>query len=657
MPGTDFKSQLNSTGLPTVKQTYTLALAGNANVGKSAIFNQLTGLVQETGNWAGKTVLLKEGTLQHDGISFKIVDLPGVYSFASFSPDEKTSRDFILQNKPDAIINVLDATSLERNLYYTLELKEMGVPCVIALNYTDVALKRHIHTDPAELSRILGYPVINTVAIKGIGVHELVDAAYKLIVNRENYPAADIRYGAEIENRIEKLSLVVAETGYAAPARWTAIKLLEKDLDVIGDISWLKPEIIPEAEKLAGELLSIHGEDSSTVIASERYAAAAQINRQISRISTSDYKAGNTFDNIAMHPAGGYVVFIATMAVILIIVSLFGAWMSNLITGVFESFNPHTQNPLGMILWNGGVTGLYAALSVAIGFILPFYIILSWLGESGYLPRIAFMLDRPCHTLGLHGQASLPLIMGFGCNVPACLSCRIMGNKRDRLIATFLTTLIPCSARSSIVLGLVGAFVGWQWAICLYLFQFLLIYAIGKILNRISPNKSPGIIMEIPDYHMPSLKIVWTQAWSRFKDFLTLGIPLIVAGSMVIEALQVFHWLDYVTRLLQPVTVLWLGLPAYTGVILIIGILRKEANLALLIAISGGAAISTIMTPVQMVVFTIVILLYVPCISTIAVLFKETGLKYTVIMVLSEIVLAVLVGGIASRVLPFVLQT
>ena len=291
---------------------------------------------------------------------------------------------------------------------------------------------------------------------------------------------------------------------------------------------------------------------------------------------------------------------------------------------------------------------------MALGFILPFFLILSWLAESGYLPRIAFLMDKPCHFLGLHGQASLPLIMAFGCNVPACLACRILDNKRDRLIATFLSTMVPCSARTSVVLGLVGAFIGWQWAVGILIFQFVLIFIVGRILSRLTPSTSPGIIMEIPEYRLPSLKVVWQQSWYKFKDFLVVGVPLIVAGSMAIESLRVFNLLGYVTDALTPLTVYWLGLPAFTGILLIFGILRKEATLALLITLAGGAAITSIITPLQMVVFSIVIMLYIPCIATIAVLVKETGIKMTAAMVAAEILMALLIGGLAARVLTLV---
>jgi ferrous iron transport protein B len=300
----------------------------------------------------------------------------------------------------------------------------------------------------------------------------------------------------------------LSESKTQFPARWTALKLLENDPEINAEISRPWPDILALAKTLSEELSTIHREDSATVIASERYAAAAKIAGQISSHSEPAKKVNDLFDNLTLHPVLGYVAFVLTMAAILVFISFFGSWMTHLITNLFEHFDPHTSGAISSILWNGGVVGLYAALSVALGFILPFYFILAWLAESGYLPRIAFMLDRPCHALGLHGQASLPLIMALGCNVPACLACRILENRRDRLIATFLSTLVPCSARSSVVLGLVGAFVGWQWALGLLVFQFILIFAIGKILNKINPSQSPGIIMEIPEYRNPSLKIV-----------------------------------------------------------------------------------------------------------------------------------------------------
>jgi ferrous iron transport protein B len=634
---------------------YTIALAGNANVGKSAIFNQLTGLVQETGNWSGKTVILREGSLVHHGIRFKIVDLPGVYSLITSSPEELATREYILTRRPDVVINVIDATSLERNLYLTLQLKEMNVPCVIALNFADIARKKHINIDIALLGRILASPVIATLAIQGIGVHELVDSALQEIASRDRTTEEkDIEYGPEVESRIVKLSQALSVSGLAFPLRWSAIKMLEGDSIILDEVEKTHPEIAGLARELSAEISAIHGEDSTSVISSERYAVAARIARQVTSGPEQPPSSTTWLENISLHPVMGYILFLLAMVSILVFVSFFGGWLTNLITGWFNHFNPHASGPLAEIIWNGAVTGLYASLSVALGFILPFFLILGWLSESGYLPRIAFLMDRPSHLFGLHGQASMPLILALGCNVPACLACRVMENRRDRLIAIFLSTMVPCSARTSVVLGLVGAFVGWQWAVALFVLQFVLIFLIGRLLNHLNPSTSPGIIMEIPDYRWPSLKVVWSQAWYRFKDFLSIGLPLIIAGSVVIEALRVFNILEYFTQALTPLTVTWLGLPAFTGVLLIFGILRKEANLALLITFAGGAAVASIITPQQMLVFALVIMLYIPCISTIAVLIKETGLKITAVMVVAEIALAILLGGLASKLLSLV---
>ena len=630
-----------------------IALAGNANVGKSAIFNQLTGLKQETGNWAGKTTESAQGMLVHHGNRIRIVDLPGIYSFATYSTEEVVSREFITSGQADVVINVVDATSLERNLFFTLQLIEMNVPVVVALNLVDAAKQSGVSIDAVLLRQLLGVPVIKTVATKGIGVHESIDAALGLLNKTDELSIHDgIRYGPEVESRVSVLANAIALWGIKYPPRWAALKLLEHDEQITAGIRKTSPAIIESAQKFSDEIAATHGEDSASVIAAERYAVAARIAKQVS--THSEPVKSNLIaklDNISMHPIAGYVMLFAVMLAILVFISLFGGWLTDVIANFFGRINPHMTGRLPDIFWNGGVVGFYASLSVALGFIFPFYIILGVLEQSGYLPRFAFLMDRPCHSIGLHGQASMPLLLALGCSVPACLSCRIMENRRDRLIATFLTTLIPCSARTSVILGLVGAFVGWQWAVGLYLFQFALVFLLGRIINEIIPGTSPGFIMEIPEYRIPSLKIVLRQAWNRFRDFLAIGVPLIIAGSIVIESLRVFNLIDNVTNVLAPLTVTWLGLPAFTGVLFIFGILRKEAALALLVTFAGGVGLASVMSPLQMVVFTIVLLLYIPCISTIAVIVKEQGVGYALLITITEIGLALLTGGLAFRLL------
>jgi ferrous iron transport protein B len=635
-----------------MKVDLVVALAGNANVGKSSVFNQLTGLGQIVGNWPGKTVEIAEGVLLHHGKHIKIIDLPGIYSLSTYSQEEIVSREYIALEHPDVVVNVVDATALERNLFFTLQLLEMGTPLVIALNLVDVAKKKGITINEKKLQQLLSSPVVPTIATKGIGVHEIVDAAIEQAAKQSSAYKNAIHYGPEIETRVEKLERVLAGINIGYPLRWTAIKLLEGDSEIISAVDEKHPDITVAANILAAEISEIHKEPCSNVIASERYAVAARIVKEI-QISQEPKKPSMSerLDSLSMHNVWGYVLMFTIMLSILMFMSFFGGWLSETLRNLFESINPHITGFWPDLAWNGGVVGLYATLAVALGFILPFYLILGVLEDSGYLPKIAYLMDRPCHTIGLHGKACIPLLLGFGCNVPACVGCRIMETKRDRLITVFLSTMVPCSARTVVILGLVGAYVGVQWAVALYVVDFMLIFIIGRILNRILPGVSVGIIMEMPPYRLPSAKVVLKQAWNRFKPFLKTALPLIILGSIVVEAMRITNVLSLVSNALSPVTVVWLGLPAFTGFLFIFGVIRKEAALVLLATAAGTANIRAVMSPMQMVVFAFVIMIYVPCIATIAALIRETGWKNAALISFSEIGLAVLLGGIAFRLL------
>jgi ferrous iron transport protein B len=627
-----------------------IALAGNANVGKSTIFNNLTGLAQTIGNWPGKTVEKAEGTLIHHGQTIKIIDLPGIYSLSTYSQEEIISRDYIALGHPDVVINVVDATSLERNLFFTLQLLEMGIPLVLSLNLIDAARKKGIEVDRQRLHHALGIPVVSTIAAKGIGVHELIDESLTL-VETKNWVQKTIPYGPEIETRVDKLITLLANINWHYPRRWTAIKLLENDEEIIRQMQ-NHPEIVVAAKILSEEIAHIHKEPCSAVIASERYAVAAKIAKEVLTIQEPIKPTmSERMDALSMHGIWGYAIMISVMLSILAFISLFGGWLSTTLATAFESVRPPLVGFLPTLAWNGAVVGLYATLAVAIGFILPFYLILGVLEDSGYLPKIAYLMDRPCHAIGLHGKACIPFLCAFGCNVPACVGCRILETKRDRLIATFLSTLVPCSARSVVILGLVGVYVGLQWAVALYLFDFLLIFLVGRMLKRLVPGMSVGIIMEMPPYRLPAGKVVLKQAWNRFKPFVLTALPLIIIGSLIVEFMRLTGLLLIVSDALSPVTVAWLGLPVFTGFLLIFGVIRKEAALILLATAAGTSNIQAVMTPVQMVVFALVIMIYVPCIATIAALVRETGWKNAVMISLAEVGLALLLGGIAYRVL------
>jgi ferrous iron transport protein B len=300
--------------------------------------------------------------------------------------------------------------------------------------------------------------------------------------------------------------------------------------------------------------------------------------------------------------------------------------------------------------------GVIAGVTIAIPYIAPFYVILYMLEDSGYLCRIAFLMDSLMHRMGLHGKAFIPIILSYGCNVPACLGCRIMETERERLLAVFVTTLIPCAARTVIILGLVGRFLGIEWVLALYVFDLIVIFLLGRLAFKALPGEPAALIMEMPTYRIPHLKTVLKQTFFRLTEFIKIAFPLIIAGSFIIKSMEVLGLLEIISTMLSPITVAWLGLPAITGITLIFGILRKELTLIMLSTLLGTMDFSIILTPTQMIVFTIVTMFYIPCISTIAALIKEVGWKNTLLITVFEIVFAITLGGVAFRILTLIIR-
>jgi ferrous iron transport protein B len=636
---------------------YTIALAGNANVGKSVIFNQLTGVDQIIGNWPGKTVERAEGLLLHRGKRIRVIDLPGIYSFSTYSMEELVSRDFIALEHPDAVINVIDASALERNLFFTIQLMELAPPLMIAVNQVDLAEKKGLTVDCGKLSALLGVPVVPTVAIRGKGIPVLTDAITGLMQDHPVPPV--LRYGKEVEDRITAIISLLDTVTTPYPMRWTAIKLLERDPAIVELVGKQDPGIPEKAGILAGEIENIHGEPVCVVMSAERYQVADRIAAEV--ITVRAPGAGpekksltDRLDAVALHPVLGYLAVIAVIGGLLFWTFLIGAQISGFLQGFlsqFEQYEPVVTGPLMNILWNGAFTGFVAGVTLVIPYVLPFYLLLAVMEDSGYLTRISIMLDRGMHKLGLHGKAIIPLILGYGCNVPAIYSCRIMETPKQKTLAAFLVTLVPCTARTVVILGLVAAFVNIWWALALYAFDILLILVVGRIAFKAVPGESVGLIMEMPDYHVPSVSVVLKQTWTRTKSLVWIVFPAYIIGSALIQGFYAAGLLDPVNALLSPVTVLWLGLPAVIGITLIFGIVRKELTILTLAVIFGTTNFASIMSPVQLIVLALVSMLYIPCISVILVLASEFGWRKALAISVAEIVMAIAVGGIAFRVL------
>ena len=634
---------------------FTIALAGNANVGKSVIFNQLTGGNQIIGNWPGKTVEKAEGYIEQEGIKIRVVDLPGIYSLSTYSEEEIVSREFVAKEKPDLVINVADAVNLERNLFFTLQLVELESPLLIALNQYDILENKGLEIDANRLSKMLGIPVIKTVAVHDKGLKELFTKAKELLMKGKQ-AIKPIKYGKEVESRISILKNEIEKkmkTVY--PARFVAIKLLENDPLITDEVH--DEKILNLSEKLKKELEEIHGENAETVIISERYAIASRIAEAvIEKKGKIKVSLGDWFDKIALDKVFGYIFLILAVIAIFYTVFKFGSFFSDLLSNWLESFKPTFMKlPLSAfwnkILWNGVMEGIIAGVGIVLPYIAPFYLILAFLEDSGYLARIAFLTDNLMHKMGLHGKAFMPLMEGFGCNVPAVLGTRIMERDRDRFIAAILATLVPCSARTVIVLGLVAAFLGPIYALLLYVLDFILILIVGHLLNKFIKGTPSGLIMEMPRYRKPVMKIILKQTWIRLKDFVYFAFPIIIIANIIMEIFSLLNWIKPVADFFKPLMTNFLGLPPLAGITFLFGILRKELTLVMLATLYHTTNFASVLTPRQIFIFGFVTMIYIPCVATIAALKHEFGWKRATYVTIGEFVGAILLGGILNQIL------
>ena len=639
------------------KKKLVIALAGNANVGKSVIFNYLTGLHQHIGNWPGKTVERAEGTLHFKGYTIDIIDLPGIYSLSTYSLEELVSRKYIAVERPDIVINVVDASVLERNLFFTLQLMELETPIIVALNQMDIAKKKGLETDTEKLENLLGIPVMPTVAIKGIGIFQLLEKAVEVIEKGQMAKSVKVKYGEEVEERIAKVTRMVDRIQFWYPPRYVAIKLLEGDEEIAREVRKIDPQIVAAAKELADEIENLHGHSCPTVITSERYEVAGCIAREAQKlVPPKRPPIEERLHTLTTHKIMGYPVMIFSLLLVFYSIFTFGDYSSELLSNFFYGWESlfaslFGTGIVGKLVWGGIIEGVIAGVTIALPYILPFYVVLYFLEDSGYLSRIAFLMDNAMHKIGLHGKAFIPLMLGYGCNVPACLGCRIMETERERLLAAFVATLVPCAARTVIILGLVGAFMGVQWALMLYVIDLMVIFALGRLAFKTLPGEPTALIMEMHDYRMPHLKTVLKQTWFRLAEFIKIAFPLIIVGSLAIKLAEVLGLLEPIATVLSPVTVMWLGLPAITGITLIFGVLRKELTLIMLATLLKTTNFAQVLTPVQMIVFTLVAMFYIPCIATIAALVREFGWKKALSITVFEIVFAIIVGGVALRVL------
>jgi len=565
-----------------------ILLMGNPNVGKSVVFSRLTGIHVIASNYPGTTVGYTQGFMKVGEKTIEIIDVPGNYTLEPASEAEEVALKML--DTGDIVINVVNATNLERNLNLTLQLMEKKIPMIVALNMWDDVGHRGIHIDLGRLEELLGVPVIPTVAITGQGIKELV----------ENIPRATS----------------------------------------------------PESHTLSHD---------------ERWVAIGNIIDQVQQVTHRHHTWLERLEDASVKPLTGSLIALAILVGTFLVIRFIG---ESLIGYVFDPLFETLWTPvilqlsgllggsgflhtalIGNII-NGEVayaesfglltTGLYVPFAMVLPYIISFYFILGLLEDVGYLPRLAVLMDTVMHHLGLHGYAIIPTLLGFGCNVPAILSTRILESKRERFIAaTLISIAVPCAALQAMIFGLVGQR-GIQYVAMVYGTLFIVWIILGIILNRLVKGFSPELLIEIPPYRLPPWRTVVKKLWMRVYGFLKEAIPIILAAVLAINILYALGIFDVIADFTAPVVTSLLGLPKEAVVALVIGFLRKDVALGMLapLALSSG----------QLVVGSVVLAMFFPCIATFVVLLRELGvtgmLKAAGIMIIT----ALLVGGLLNLI-------
>ena len=647
---------------------FIFALAGNPNVGKSSIFNRLTGMGVVTANYPGKTVELNLATTTFKDLRIGIIDLPGSYALGAVSEDQWVARRAILDCRPDVAIMILDATNLARNLYMTLQFLDLGIPAVVALNLVDEAEKRNIIIDAEKMSGLLGVPVVKTIATTGHGLDELVQSAVDVARNKTEIKY-DLSYGGDIEVSIRKLESLLSSYDFGINPRALAILLLEEDSEFIELVDKHADGklILEQARKISSEIEKKHNEKTPLRIARERHGLAGSIASEVQGDVVP--VASDRLWAYTTSPFTGILILLGVLGVIFAFLFYGGEWLSTLFSSLWKSYiSPIIDGSIFFVFGEGiaGKTliwgfdaGILAALAVGIPYVLTFYFMLAFLEDTGYLNSVAFLTDRLMHRFGLHGRAIIPLVAGAGGNVPAIIGTRVLTTMRERIIASTLITLIPCSARTAVILGAVSLFVGWKPAVAIYIVVLVLVFFVGVGLNRVMPGSSSGLVMEMFPFRVPLLSSIFKKTWYRFKNFVFVAFPIVLAGSMVLGVLYETGYLWKLSAPLSPVVEGWLGLPAVAGLTLIFAVLRKELALQLLVTFAvvqyGGGASNLLlfMNPAQLVVYALVNTIYIPCIATIAVLGRELGWRRALSIMFFTIILAIFIGGIAMRLIGY----
>ena len=539
-----------------------VALAGNPNSGKTTLFNNLTGGRQHVGNYPGVTVERKEGTCRHGEVRMRVIDLPGTYSLTAYSSEEVVARDFIIDEKPDVVVDIIDSTNLERSLYLSVQLMELGVPLVLAFNMSDAARALGHVFDIGVLSGLLGAPIVQTVGHRNLGMDELLDAVVATAQTGHSRMSAVIDYGSEIEEELGQIQDLVVRAGLLEgryDPRWLAVKALENDTEVLGRID--SPALDGQLEKSVSRLQAILGEHPETAMAGRRYGYISGACQEAVR-STIEFRhtMSDRIDDVVTHRVLGLPIFMGFMYLVFHLTFTLGdapmgwieqgfGWLGNVIGGWWL---PGSDSALKSLLVDGIIGGVGGVI-VFLPNILLLFLAIAVLEDSGYMARAAFIMDRVMHKIGLHGKSFIPMVIGFGCSVPAIMATRSLENRRDRLTTMLVIPLMSCGARLPIYALIIPAFFPEQWhgpmLWIIYVIGISLAVLIARLLRgTLLKGESVPLVMELPPYRMPTLKGVLIHMWERGWLYLRKAGTIILGISIVLWAMTSYPKPDEPTR-------------------------------------------------------------------------------------------------------------
>jgi ferrous iron transport protein B len=624
-----------------------VALAGQPNVGKSTLFNLLTGLNQHVGNWPGKTVERKEGTLSYKGTTYRLVDLPGTYSLTANSAEEVITREFIIRESPDVVVALVDAAILERSLYLVAELIPLPAPVIVALNMMDVAEQEGVHIEPQVLEAALGAPVVPMVATRKEGVEKLLETVSDVARGQHDYNPTTPRIRADHREVLEDVEgLIDGCVPDPYPQDWVALKLLEGDRN----ISRMMEGCLPEDRRIALHALLREHDDALVAVASGRYEWIGRMTRAaLTRPVTGPISLTERLDRWVTHPFWGLAILAGILGIVFWLTYAVGAPLQELLdTYVVGSLAELARATLvASPAWLSdlvadGIIGGVGAMLTFLPILVIFFAVMGILEDVGYLARAAYVMDRFMHLMGLHGKSFLPLFLGFGCNVPAVLGSRVIESERARLLTVLLAPLVPCTARMTVIAFLAPAFFGAgatlvSWAMIL-LALAVLAFA-GVLINRvIFHGGRAAFIMELPLYHLPNWHTIGLRVWQRSVSFVRKAGTLILGVSVVVWALSTLpagevetSFLARIGQVLEPVGGL-MGFDWRLTVALLTSFIAKENSIATLGVLFGAdgdvglaETLAATFSASTALAFLTVQMLFVPCVATVAVIRQETG--------------------------------